>query len=38
VIHHEEVMADNVALLATGQRARNPELLARIKAALEAPR
>lgn len=38
VIHHEEAMADNVALLATGQRARNPELLARIKAALEAPR
>jgi hypothetical protein len=38
VIHHEEAMADNVALLATGLRARNPELLARIKAALEAPR
>jgi hypothetical protein len=38
VIHHEEAMADNVALLATGQRARNPELLARIKMALEAPR
>jgi len=27
-----------VALLATGLRARNPELLTRIKAALEAPR
>jgi hypothetical protein len=39
VIHHEEAMADNVALLAPGQRARNPDLLARIKAALlEAPR
>ena len=38
VIHHEEALADNVALLATGQRARNPELLARIKAVLEAPR
>ena len=38
VIHHEETMADNVALLATEQRARNPELLARIKAALQAPR
>jgi hypothetical protein len=38
VIHHEEAMADNVALLATGLRARNPELLARIKAAFEAPR
>ena len=38
VIHPEETMADNVALLATGLRARNPELLTRIKAALEAPR
>jgi hypothetical protein len=38
VIHYEEAMADNVALLATGSRARNPELLARIKAALDAPR
>ena len=38
VIHPEEVMADNVALLATGQRARNPELLARLKAVLEALR
>jgi hypothetical protein len=38
VIHHEEAMADNVALLATGLRARNPELLARIRSALEAPR
>jgi hypothetical protein len=35
VIHHEEVMADNVALLAAGIQPRNPELLARIKAALE---
>jgi hypothetical protein len=38
VIHHEEVMADNVALLATGARARNSQLLARIRAVLEAPR
>ena len=38
VIHHEEALADNVALLATGQRARNPELLARLKAVLDAPR
>ena len=38
VIHHEEAMADNVALLVTGQRARNPELLARIKTALAASR
>ena len=35
VIHYEEAMADNVALLATGVPPRNPELLARIKAALE---
>jgi hypothetical protein len=38
VIHPEEAMADNVALLATALRARNPELLARIKAVFEAPR
>jgi hypothetical protein len=36
VIHPEETMADNVALLATGRPARNTELLARIKAALSA--
>jgi hypothetical protein len=38
VIHHEEAMADNVALLVTGLRARNPDLLARIKGVLQAPR
>jgi hypothetical protein len=38
VIHPEETMADNVALLASGVRARNPELLERIKAVLQAPR
>lgn len=38
VIHHEEVMADNVALLANGLRPRNPELLDRIRAVLQAPR
>lgn len=38
VIHHEEAMADNVALLASGIRPRNPELLERIKAALLAAR
>jgi hypothetical protein len=38
VIHHEEAMTDNVALLLNGQRARNPELLARLKTVLEAPR
>jgi hypothetical protein len=34
VIHYEEAAADNVALLATGGRARNPALLARLRAAL----
>jgi hypothetical protein len=34
VIHYEEAVADNVALLATGGRARNPALLARVRAAL----
>jgi hypothetical protein len=34
VIHYEEAVADNVALLATGGRARNPALLARLRAAL----
>ena len=38
VIHHEEVMADNVALLAAGIPPRNPELLARIRTVLEAAR
>jgi len=38
VIHPEETMADNVALLASGQRARNAALLARVKAVLQAPR
>ena len=38
VIHPEEVMADNVALLVTGTRARNLELLMRIQAVLAAPR
>jgi hypothetical protein len=38
VIHHEETLADNIALLAAGIPARNAELLARIKAALEAAR
>lgn len=38
VIHHEEAMADNVALLATGAQARNPTLLARLRATLEAAR
>jgi hypothetical protein len=36
VIHYEEAVADNVALLATGGRARNPGLLARLRAILEA--
>jgi hypothetical protein len=36
VIHPEEVIADNIALLATGGPARNPELLARLRAALAA--
>jgi hypothetical protein len=34
VIHPEEAIADNVALLATGAPARNPALLERLKAAL----
>jgi hypothetical protein len=34
VIHPEETMADNVALLLTGQTARNMDLLKRIEAAL----
>jgi hypothetical protein len=38
VIHCEEAMADNVALLATAVEPRNPALLARIKAGLLAPR
>ena len=38
VIHPEETMADNIALLATGRPPRNAELLARIKAALSAAR
>ncbi|MBC7991711.1 MAG: hypothetical protein H7Z15_00525 [Rhizobacter sp.] len=38
VIHCEEAMADNVALLATAMEPRNPALLARIKAVLLAPR
>lgn len=35
VIHPEETMADNVALLLTGRPARNPDLLRRIEAALK---
>jgi hypothetical protein len=38
VIHYEEVIADNVALLAAGIQPRNPELLARIRVALETAR
>ncbi len=38
VIHCEEAMADNIALLATGAEPRNPALLARIKSVLLAPR
>ena len=38
VIHPEEAMADNIALLATGAAVRNPVLLDRIRAALLAPR
>lgn len=38
VIHPEEAIADNVALLATGGRARNPDLLARLEAVLRNPR
>lgn len=34
VNHYEEVMADNVALLATGAQAHNPSLLGRLRAAL----
>lgn len=34
VIHYEEAVADNIALLATGGRARNPALLNRLRAAL----
>jgi hypothetical protein len=37
VIHHEEALADNVALLATATKARNPALLERLKAVLLAP-
>ena len=36
VIHPEETMADNVALLLTGRKARNADLLRRIEAALRA--
>lgn len=38
VIHNEEALADNVALLATGATVRNPALLERLKAVLRAPR
>lgn len=38
VIHNEEAMADNVALLAAGITPRNPELLARIRKVLEEAR
>ena len=38
VIHYEETMADNIALLTTGARPRNPALLARIKSLLQAAR
>lgn len=38
VIHHEEALADNVALLATDAKARNPALLERLKAVLLAQR
>lgn len=38
VIHPEETLAENIALLATGARARNPELLARLRAVLESTR
>jgi len=34
VIHYEEAVADNVALLAAGARVRNPALLERLRAAL----
>jgi hypothetical protein len=36
VIHPEETIADNVALLVTGRAARNADLLGRIEAALRA--
>lgn len=35
VIHPEEALADNIALLATGAPARNPQLLQRLKAVLQ---
>lgn len=35
VIHVEEALADNIALLVTGAAARNPQLLARIKTVLQ---
>lgn len=38
VIHPEETIADNIALIATGGAARNAELLASIRAALSPPR
>ncbi len=38
VIHPEETMADNIALLATGMQPHNPELLEKIKSALLAAR
>ncbi|MBI5256457.1 MAG: hypothetical protein HY855_08160 [Burkholderiales bacterium] len=38
VIHHEEALADNIALLATQARVRNPALLQRLRAVLEGPR
>ena len=38
VIHYEEAMADNVALLVTGLPARNPALLEKLRAALLAAR
>ena len=38
IIHPEEAMADNFALLASGRPARNPQLLRRIEAVLLAPR
>jgi hypothetical protein len=38
IIHPEETMADNIALLVTGARANNNDLLKRIEALLLAPR
>lgn len=38
IIHPEETMADNFALLVSGARARNPQLLRRIEAVLLEPR